>query len=219
MLNGLTLYHLPDGNLGAIFDSKWEEDNPAAIHITLQHPIIQHIIRDIDGGIGREIPVIQSLSGEERPGYLTLWKVTGKNDNETKVCYSAQYISDNGRVFAPYGQTLWDMLVKRKAQFKGIGFMASDPTITENAQLQKNLYSVFLKIESEIQSGIAAKLDKKRHVMDVAEIRIRRIGIENIRQGKLKKLQEQRDLFENNLSHAYNVVPDVKHILTVRING
>ena len=122
-------------------------------------------------------------------------------------------------MFAPYGQTLWDMLVKRKAQFKGIGFMASDPTIIENAQLQKNLYSVFLKIESEIQSGIAAKLDKKRHVMDVAEIRIRRIGIENIRQGKLKKLHEQRDLFENNLSHAYNVVPDVKHILTVRING
>lgn len=219
MLNGLTLYHLPDGNLGAIFDSKWEEDNPAAIHITLQHPIIQHIIRDIDGGIGREIPVIQSLSGEERPGYLTIWKVTGKNDNETKVCYTAQYISENGRVFAPYGQTLWDMLVKRKAQFKGIGFIASDPTITENAQLQKNLYSVFLNIESEIQSDIESKLDKKRHVMDVAENRIRRIGIENIRQGKLKKLQEQRDQFENNLSHAYNVVPDVKHILTVRING
>ena len=38
-------------------------------------------------------------------------------------------------------------------------------------------------------------------------------------ESKLKKLQEQRDLFENNLSHAYNVVPDVKHILTVRING
>ena len=111
------------------------------------------------------------------------------------------------------------MLVKRKAQFKGIGFIASDPTITENAQLQKNLYSVFLKIESEIQSDIESKLDKKRHVMDVAENRIRRIGIENIRQGKLKKLQEQRDQFENNLSHAYNVVPDVKHILTVRING
>ena len=53
----------------------------------------------------------------------------------------------------------------------------------------------------------------------MAETRIRRIGIENIRQGKLKKLQEQRDLFEQNISHAYYVVPDVKHILTVRING
>jgi hypothetical protein len=110
-------------------------------------------------------------------------------------------------------------LVKRNPQFRGIGFVTADPTIIDNTQLQKNLHSVFLKIESDIQSGIEAKLDKKRHVLDVAETRIRRIGIENIRQGKLKKLQEQRDLFEQNISHAYYVVPDVKHILTVRING
>ena len=219
MLDGLTLYHLPDGNLGAIFDSKWEEEHPTAIHITLQHPIIQHIMRDIDGGMGREIPVIQSLSGEERHGYLTLWKITGKNDSETKVCYTAQFIGDNGRVFAPYGQTLWDMLVKRKPQYRGIGFVASDPTLNENAQLQRNLHALFLKIEADIQGGVDAKLDKKRHALEVAENRIRRIGIENIRQGKLKKLQEQREMFEKNVAHAYNVVPDVKHILTVRING
>ena len=219
MLDGLTLYHLPEGNLGAIFDTKWEEEHPTAIHITLQHPIIQHIMRDIDGGMGREIPVVQSLSGEERPGYLTLWKITGKNDAETKVCYSAQFVGDNGRVFAPYGQTLWDMLVKRKQQYRGIGFVASDLTLTENAQLQRNLHSVFLKIEADIQSGVDAKLDKKRHALEVAESRIRRIGIKNIRQGKLKKLQEQRELFEKSVVHAYNVVPDVKHILTVRING
>ena len=219
MLKGLTLYHLPEGNIGAIFDVKWEEDNPTAIHITLQYPTIQHIMRDIDGGMGKEIPIIQSLSGEERPGFLTLWKVTGKNDNETKVCYTAQYISDQGRVFAPYGQTLWDMLVKRKPQYRGVGYMVADPTLLENAQLQKNLHAVFLKIEADIQSGVEAKLDKKRHALDVAENRIRRIGIENIRLGKLKKLQEQRELFEQSMIHAHRVVPDVKHILTVRING
>lgn len=219
MLDGLTLYHLPEGNIGAIFDSKWEEFHPTAIHITLQYPVVQHIIRDIDGGMGREIPVIQSLSGEERPGYLTLWKVTGKNDNEVKIRYTAQYISDQGRVFAPYGQTLWDMLVKRQPQYRGIGFVAADPTLLENVQLKKNLHAVFLKIESDIQSGVEVKLDKKRHALDVAENRIRRIGIENIRQGKLRKLQEQRRQFEKDIVHAYCVVPDVKHILTVRING
>jgi hypothetical protein len=111
------------------------------------------------------------------------------------------------------------MLVKRKPQYRGVGYMVADPTMLENAQLQKNLHAVFLKIEADIQSGVEAKLDKKRHALDVAENRIRRIGIENIRLGKLKKLQEQRELFEQSMIHAHRVVPDVKHILTVRING
>lgn len=219
MMNGLTLYHLPEGNIDAIFDGKWEEDNPTATHITLQYPTIQHIIRDIDGGMGREMPVIQSLSGDEQPGYLTLWKVIGKNDNETKVTYSAQYINENGRVFAPYGQTLWDMLVKKKQQYRGIGFIATDPSILENEQLKKNLHAVFMKLEIDIHNGIENKLAKKRHALDVAENRINKIGIENIRQAKLKKLQEKRELFEHSIEHAYCVVPVVKHILTVRING
>ncbi|MBP3517477.1 MAG: hypothetical protein J6K31_03520 [Parabacteroides sp.] len=38
----------------------------------------------------------------DTPGYLTIWKVIAKNSNEIKTTYSAQFITDSGKFFAPY---------------------------------------------------------------------------------------------------------------------
>ena len=51
------------------------------------------------------------------------------------------------------------------------------------------------------------------------EHRLHRIGIENIRKAKIKKLQAQRESWENAFAQGRSVVPDVKHILTVRVDG
>lgn len=37
--------------------------------------------------------------------------------------------------------------------------------------------------------------------------------------GKLRKLQEQKDSWENAFAQGRSVVPDVQNILTVRIDG
>ena len=49
--------------------------------------------------------------------------------------------------------------------------------------------------------------------------RERGFSIANIRNAKMRKLQEEKENWQNAFAKGRSVVPDVKHILTVRVNG
>ena len=98
-LTGVSQYTIHDSKLRAIFEANKRIDNPDAEHLTLQHPVVKRILDEIDGNSHTMIPVIKSRDGDDISGFLTLWKVTAKNNYETKATYSAQFIADNDRVF------------------------------------------------------------------------------------------------------------------------
>ena len=206
-------------NIKAILEAEKQMDNPEAEHLTLQHPVIKKILDEIDGNSQTVIPVLKSKTGEDTPGYLTLWKVTARNSYETKTVYSAQFIADNGRVFAPYGNDIWNRLVQEKDSFGYIGETNDSLSFDDNPSLMNNLHSLFHRMESAIQEGLQLKASKKLKALEYAEHRITRIGIENIRRAKLRKLQAEKEDWSNAFAKGRSVVPDVNHILTVRIDG
>lgn len=218
-LTGVTEYAFRENKLNAIFEADKQIDNPDAEHLTLQHPIIKRILDEIDGNTQNVIPILRSKDGEDTSGYLTLWKVTAKNHFETKIIYSAQFIADNGRVFAPYGNDVWNRLVQEKDCFNYIGEQDNSLSIDNNMALMNNLHALFHRMESEIKNNLQLKASQKLKALDYAEQRINRIGIENIRRAKMRKLQSEKEEWSNAFAKGLSVVPDVNHILTVRIDG
>ena len=49
--------------------------------------------------------------------------------------------------------------------------------------------------------------------------RINKIGIENIRKSKLRKLEESHEKWLKEFQSMQKIVPGTKHLLTIRING
>lgn len=219
LTGGVSQFSYGETVLKAIFDSSLAVDNPDAQYITLQHPAIKKLLDEIDGINQTQIPVIKSVAGNETSGYLTLWKVSAKNSYETKTTYSAQFIADNGRVFAPYGNDLWNRLVQDPDDFTYVGEDSNSLDTDGNAVLNNNLHALFHRMETDILSNLQAKADRKLKSLNYLEHRIHRIGIENIRNAKLKKLQQEKELWQNAFAQGRSVVPDVKHILTARIDG
>lgn len=218
-LTGVTDYTIKGEKITAIFDSSKHGDNPDAEHLTLQHPMIKRLLDGIDGNSQSTIPVINSYDGNDTPGYLTIWKVTAKNSYDTKTCYSAQFIADTGRVFAPYGNDVWNRLVQEKNSFGYLGERDCYVDIDGNQQLNNNLHGIFHRMEEEIQDNLQSVAQKKLRALDFAEQRIGRIGIENIRKGKMRRLKMEREEWTNAFTKGRSVVPDVKLILTVRVDG
>lgn len=218
-LTGVTDYTIKGEKITAIFDSSKHGDNPDAEHLTLQHPMIKRLLDGIDGNSQSSIPVINSYDGNDTPGYLTIWKVTAKNSYETKTCYSAQFIADTGRVFAPYGNDVWNRLVQEKNSFGYLGERECYIDVEGNQQLNNNLHGIFHRMEEEIQDSLQTIAEKKLRALDFAEQRIGRIGIENIRKGKMRRLKIEREEWTNAFTKGRSVVPDVKLILTVRVDG
>jgi hypothetical protein len=74
-------------------------------------------------------------------------------------------------------------------------------------------------METDILNGVKDRAEKKLNALQHAANRINRIGIENIRQGKLRKLDAEKEYWNDLFAKGRSVVPDVNHILTIRIDG
>lgn len=218
-LDGVTTYTVKNEKITAFFDSNKNGDNPEAEHFTLQHPMIKRLLDGIDGNSQTMVPVIASHDGGDTPGYLTIWKISAKNTNETKTTYSAQFIADTGKVFAPYGNDVWNRLVQEKNCFGYLNERECSIDLENNQQLNNNLHGVFHRMESEIQSNLQIIAEKKLRALKFAEQRISRIGIENIKRAKMSRLLKEKEEWNNAFAQGRSVVPDVKLILTVRVDG
>ena len=219
LLGGVSEYSLGEKTWSVYFDAAMQGDNPGIDYMTLQHPEVKRILDEVDGNTQTVIPVIRSVDGGETPGFLTLWKVTAKNSYETKSTYVAQYITDNGRVFQPYGNDIWNRLVQDKMAFSYEGEEENCLDLENNAVLNNNLHAIFHRMETEIQNSLHIKAERKLKALGYTKHRIYRIGIENIRKAKLAKLEAQQKNWENAFAQGKSVVPDVKHLLTVRVDG
>lgn len=218
-LSGVSKYVMNGHRLEAVFDASKLGDNPGSEHLTLQHPIVRKILEEVDGNNQGVVPVIKSKDGNETTGFLTLWKVSAKNIHETRNVYSAQFITETGRVFAPYGNDVWNRLVQEKNSFQYVGEKEFNLTVENNQALNNNLHALFHRMENQIQNGLQARAEKKLKALSYEENRINRIGIENIRRAKLKKLAEEKMEWQKTFDKGLSVVPDVNHILTVRVDG
>ena len=187
--------------------------------INLQHPLIKQILNEVDAGMQGKIPVLQSFDGKETAGYLTIWKVSALNERESKVTYSAQFVSNQGRVFVPYANALWNKLVQDANAFQQVSWETVCPDFESNTQLHNNLYAVFHRMEEGIMTGLQIIAEKKLRALDFTEQRLSRIGIENIRLAKMRRLKEEREVWMDTFRKSAHVVPEVKHILTVKIDG
>ena len=187
--------------------------------INLQDPLIKQILNEVDAGMQGKIPVLQSFDGKETAGYLTIWKVSALNERESKVTYSAQFVSNQGRVFVPYANALWNKLVQDANAFQQVSWETVCPDFESNTQLHNNLYAVFHRMEEGIMTGLQTIAEKKLRALDFTEQRLSRIGIENIRLAKMRRLKEEREVWMDTFRKSAHVVPEVKHSLTVKIDG
>ncbi len=216
---GITEYTLKGEKITVFFDSSKTGEHPLAEHLTLQHPMVKHILDEIDGNTQKTIPSIISKDGGDTPGYLTIWKIEAKNNSETKAAYSAQFIADRGKVYAPYGNDIWNRLVQENNCFDYIGERECTIDVEDYPQLNSNLHGIFHRMETEILNNLQQVSEKKLRALNFAELRISRIGIENIRKAKMKRLLTEKEEWKNAFTKGCSVVPDVKLILTVRIDG
>jgi ERCC4-related helicase len=218
-LDGVTAYQANGLRVNASFDSSKQGDHPDAEYLTLQHPVVKRILDEVDGNTQSVIPVIQSKDGEDTSGYLTLWKVSAKNGYDSKTAYSAQFVADNGRVFAPYGNDIWNRLVQEKDSFHFVRECDDSIIFDDNKALINNLHILYHRMETDILNGVKDRAEKKLNALQHAANRINRIGIENIRQSKLRKLDAEKEYWNDLFAKGRSVVPDVNHILTIRIDG
>ncbi|MFW5758504.1 MAG: DEAD/DEAH box helicase [Bacteroidota bacterium] len=202
------------------FDAEVSLNNPGIEHITLQHDWIRQILNDIgEFDHKNEIPVLKIETDIKTSGYWSLWQISARNNLETKQHYQVYFIADNGKQYAAYANEIWERLIhgKDSLTFNGTQSIANPREL--QSILDENLHISYHNLEAELQSLIKTKKESKINSYQYQKSRIEKIGIENIRKSKMKRLEREYNAWLDDFHANQKIIPGLKQLLMIRIDG
>lgn len=202
------------------FDSEVSLNYPTVENITLQNDLIKKVLSDMgEFSSANGIPVLQSKSNDETPGVWSIWEISAHHQMVEKVSYHSYFIADNGKMYEAYANDLWNRFVTGDMDFSMSSTNNINDSLDEETTLKSALYLVFQKLETDIQSTIQTKKDNKIKSYEFQKSRIQKIGIKNIRKSKFDQLEKEHEAWLNEFNSNKKIIPNIKHLLSVRIDG
>ncbi len=195
-------------------------NDPSIEHLSLQHPWVQELLTSLgyfnsSGGL----PVIQALEPDETAGYWSLWEVSARNAQEEKFAYLALFWTGEGRVYSAYANDLWSRFLGERQEFKVISSLGKDQTLEalerEKTLLIPLLRERFEQLATELKEQRARRLANRQRSYEFQVSRVRRIGIENIRESKLRQLAREQEEWLHQFEREQSIVPGSKHLITL----
>lgn len=202
------------------FDAEVSLGNPGVEHITLQHDWIRKLINDLgEFDLSNSIPVIKSSTGEETPGYWSLWQISARNNLESKIQYQCYFLADNGKQYSAYAHDIWNRLINGSGKFSIDGSQEINEPESFQKEMNQSLFLSFQNLEADVMIRINTKKENRLNSYTFQKSRIERIGIENIRQAKLQRLEKEHKAWMKEFESGSKIIPGIKQLLMIRING
>jgi superfamily II DNA or RNA helicase len=216
--NGHFKISLGDKIKNISFDSEISLNDPGVEHITLQHDWTRKILSEV-GGISQngQLPVIRSKNGNETAGIWSIWHISAHNAFENKESYQCFFVSDEGKMFAAYANDIWNRLLAPTVEFEFVSETYED--LNSKNVLEPHLITAFQNLKIKVLDEIARKEENKLNSFDFQESRIKKIGIDNIRESKLKRLNTEKEAWNAEFQRNKKVIPGTKKLLSFRLNG
>lgn len=204
------------------FNIKESVNNPIPEPISLQHEIIQTILREaIPYTTSQQIPTVKIKQGSSTPGYWSLWYLEVKNQFETSQIIQPIFISSEGENFSAFAQSVWDKLIQENDYFDCIGVLPVDESKIAFADISEKSEKLMQKKYEEFESSIMLNADKiksnKEKSFVFQEKQMNRIGIENIKQSRLNRLHKEKEIWEDTFQSSVQIVPTLSCSLIVKI--
>lgn len=202
------------------FDAESSLNNPGVEHITLQHDWIRKLLNDLgEFDSSNAVPVLQSTTGEETPGFWSLWQISARNSLEKKIQYQCHFMADTGKQYSAYANDIWDRLINGTGKFEIQDNQCLNNSESYKEELNQSLFLSFQNLEADLTSIMIAKKENKINSYNFQKSRIEKIGIDNIRQSKLMRLENEHGKWLNEFESGNKIIPGIKQLLKIRING
>jgi superfamily II DNA or RNA helicase len=204
------------------FNIRESINNPIPEPISLQHEIIQSILREaIPFTESQQIPVVKIKQGNSSNGYWSLWHLEVKNQFEVNQLIQPIFISEDGDNFSAFAQSVWDKLIQENDYFDCIGVMPAADSKLTFAEISLKSEEFMQQKYDEFETSILLNTEKikanKAKSFAFQEKQMKRIGIENIKQSRLTRLYNEKELWEDNFQSASQIVPSLSCLLIVNI--
>ncbi|MGI4748859.1 MAG: DEAD/DEAH box helicase [Janthinobacterium lividum] len=208
----------PDGSTTdrACFDAPGLEIAPDATWLTLDNEAVRAVIEDLPSEPpGRPVlraSVRQLPAGIE--GVWSLWRIRMSSIRGDDKRYMPLFVQ-NRRAFAPTARRLWDMIVTGDLVTDGDYAMCATADMEQLAEAQAE--PIYLELRNRHLQQLEQERQRVTAAFNTQRKAIKRIGLENVRRARLRRLEEDHQLRLREIQNAARVMPSLERVTVVEV--
>jgi len=204
------------------FDVKDSVNNPIPEPLSLQHEIIQTILAEaVPVDSNQPIPEIKIDSIEGVNGTWSLWQLIVKNRYEEQKVILPVFISEQGDIFPAFAEDVWQKISGSRNDIHVLRtiFPPDVKAILDNNTIKAEeiLGDRYRDMERTILQNTERIKQNKQNSYEFQMKQLNKIGIENIRESRIRKLEKEKYTWEKTHELQKEIIPELKCLLLMNI--
>ncbi len=233
-------YHLrfPDGSEArhAVF-SRRDARDPAAELLTLEDPRIRNLLDRLPTfAPGQPFPALEIPGVSDKvSGIWSLWQIALETPEGRSQRILPVFLSDDGTALLPTARVVWDRLIELGVDAAGATGDSADvcgirnPSASLSGPEASAAYEnghrvaedqgepIYRQLAADHRDRLERERAKGRHAFAARRRAIQRVGLPEVRDHRLRQLEEERRALERRLAARERAVPELAAILFVRV--
>jgi len=152
-----------------------------------------------------------------------LWQIALRSSGRQEVRILPLFLHENGRTFLPTARTIWESLLQSgtKIEERGSvdGALSHEVFGRLQIEAEKHGENLFQELHTKHRERIRHEREKGRYAFRVRRQALNRIGLPEVRQFRLKRLEEEERTWENNLVQQEQVFPELQPVVVLRVEA
>ena len=208
----------------AVF-TRAEAEQPGTEHLSLEEPRIRSLTKQLPYfAPGQPLASLEIAGVSDKvAGIWSLWRVGLQTDEGREQRVLPLFISDEGRVLAPTARAVWDRLIETNGQASAIMPVAleGEKAVEAFGRSQEAAEEQGRVVYEELVSLHRERLDRERrkgeHSFEARDRAIHRVGLEQVREYRLRQLADERGEWEVRMTARAAALPELNAILLLRV--
>ena len=216
----------PDGSRmeRVSFHSREAQDSGLQ-HISLGDERIRRLIQRLPRVVGTEpIPCVRlgSLPAEV-VGFWSLWRIALDHQSLRDAKIIPIFHHDDGRILLPTARHIWDLLVEGSPRVEQMGSKAGagvDAVFRRlRSEAERQGEDAFHELYARNQQRLKREQEKGRYAFHVRREALNRIGLPEVWQHRLKRLEEEERAWAEELRKREQVLPQLQPVIFLRVEA
>jgi hypothetical protein len=156
-------------------------------------------------------------------GYWSLWRIALDKQSFRDVKIISIFHHDDGRILLPTARHIWDRLLQDRPELEHLGTkMGADvPVIFARlrSEAERKGEDAFQELHTRHKQRLKRQQEKGQYAFQVRRDALNRIGLPEVRQHRIKRLEEEHRAWADELKKRESVLPELQPVILLRVEA
>lgn len=216
----------PDGSrMDRVSFHSREAQDRGLQHVSLEDSRIRRLVQQLPRVVATEpISCVRFASlPSEVVGYWSLWRIAIDNQSLRDVKIVPIFHHDDGRTLGPTARRIWDALMEDRPEVEQVG-TKTGPEVEEvflrlRAEAERLGEDAFHDLYARHQQRLKREQEKGDYAFHVRREALGRLGLPEVRQHRLKRLDEEERAWAAELRKRERILPELQPVILLRVEA